>query len=74
MNQLLEYLKLPLDNRRMNCIEKHSSGSFQRKVHQEGDPYSQELHEIINDRIEIANKLLIDKIGRPLPLDKYFSI
>ena len=56
----------------MECIIKHSSGSFHRKKHQEGDPFAKDIHEIINDRIESANKLLLDKIGRSLPLYKYF--
>ena len=69
---LLEYLKFPINDKRLECIEQHSSGSFQRKRHQDDDdPWSQELHTVINDKVDIANKMLINKIGRALPLDKY---
>ena len=60
-----------MSEERIQCIEKHSSGSFHRVNHQEEDPWSQELHQLFDEAIVRANKLLTEKIGRPLPLEKY---
>ena len=71
MRRLLEYLHLAQDEARLACIEAHSAGSFHRLSHQSEDPWSEELHTLINGVIMRANKLLVEKTGRPLPLEKY---
>ena len=71
MRRLLEYLHLAQDEARLACIEAHSAGSFHRLSHQSEDPWSKELHTLINGVIMKANKLLVEKTGRPLPLEKY---
>ena len=71
MRKLLNYLHFPVDEERLECIDKHSSGSFHRVHHQSEDPWSHELHQMFDDTIDEANKMLIEKIGRSLPLTKY---
>ena len=71
MRKLLNYLHFPVDEERLECIDKHSSGSFHRVHHQSEDPWSHELHQMFDDTIDVANKMLIEKIGRSLPLTKY---
>ena len=71
MRKLLDHLKLETDEGRLGCIEKHSVGSFHRKEHQQEDPYSEELHNIIDKNILAASKLLKKKKGIELPLQKY---
>ena len=71
MRRLLDYLHLARDEARLACIEAHSAGSFHRLSHQSEDPWSAELHTLINGVIEKANKLLVNKTARPLPLEKY---
>ena len=71
MRKLLRHLKVSVDEERINCIEKHLSGAFHRVNHQQEDPWSPELHSLINNAITKANTMLVDKIGRPLPLEKY---
>ena len=71
LRKLLDHLKLETDEGRLRCIEKHSVGSFHRKEHQEEDPYSEELHNIIDKIILTANKLLQEKKGIALPVQKY---
>lgn len=65
------YLGVPVDKNRLNCIEQHSSGSFHRVKHQEDDPWSQNLHYLFDQKIKVANQMLIEKLSRPLPLEKY---
>ena len=71
MRRLLDHLHLPRDEARLACIEAHSSGSFHRLSHQSEDPWSAELRTLITGVIMRANKLLVDRTGRPLPLGKY---
>ena len=71
MRKLLDYLKLETDEARLRCIDKHSIGSFHRIKHQQEDPYSVELHNILDENILAANKLLRENRGIELPLEKY---
>ena len=71
MRKLLKYLHLPVNEERLQCIDKHSSGSFHRVHHQSEDPWSPELHQVFDDTIDEANKMLIQKTGRALPLSNY---
>ena len=71
LKRLLDHLKIETDEGRLRCIEKHSGESFHRKKHQEEDPYSEELHKILDGNILTANKLLRENTGIELPLEKY---
>ena len=71
MRRLLSYLGLAGDEARLRCIEAHSAGSFHRLRHGTEDPWSPELHTLIRGVIRRASKMLEDKTGRPLPLEKY---
>ena len=71
MRRLLDHLQLPQDEARLACIEAHSSGSFHKLSHQSEDLWSAELRTLITGVILKANKLLVDKTGKPLPLEKY---
>ena len=71
LKKLLDHLKLKTDEGRLRCIDKHSAGSFHRKKHEQEDPYSGELHNILDKSILAANKLLRENTGRALPLEKY---
>ena len=71
MRRLLDHLQLPRDESRLACIEAHSSGAFHRLSQQSEDPWSAELRALITGVILRANKLLVDKTGKPLPLEKY---
>ena len=39
--------------------------------HQQDDPYTEELHDLLDGKILAANKLLRENIGIELPLEKY---
>ena len=71
MKKLLEHLKIETDEGRLRCIEKHSGESFHRQKHQQEDPYSLELHEILDGNIVAANRLLREITDTELPLAKY---
>ena len=71
MRKLLDHLKLETDEGRLRCIEKHSVGSFHRMEHQQDDPYTKELHDLLDGKILAANKLLRENIGIELPYEKY---
>ena len=71
IRNLLNFLKLSVDEERLKCIERHSEGIFHRTKHLTDDPFSANDHDAININIEIANRILKEKTGRELPLKKY---
>ena len=72
MRKLLGHLRLKIDEARLDCIDKHSAGSFHRVKHQEEEsPFTEELHKLLDKTITEANTLLWQKTGRILPLEKY---
>ena len=71
LRKLLKHLHLNIDEERLHCIEKHSAGSFHRVKHQEEDPFTEELHQLLDEHILTANSLLREKTGQELPLEKY---
>ena len=71
MRKLLGHLNLEIDEGRLDCIDKHSAGSFHRVKHQEESPFTEELHRLLDKTITDANTLLREKTGRKLPLEKY---
>ena len=71
MRKLLGRLNLRIDEGRLECIEKHSAGSFHRVKHQDESPFTEELHTLLDRTITEANLLLREKTGMKLPLEKY---
>ena len=71
MRKLLGHLNLKVEEGRLECIEKHSTGSFHRVKHQEESPFTEELHTLLDKTITDANTLLWEKTGRKLPLERY---
>ena len=65
----------------MDCIEAHLEGKFHRgeRKDQEDqederdqmDPFTEELHKLLDKTILAADSLLRNKTGRSLPVDKY---
>ena len=87
LENLLRYLKVEIDEGRLDCIEAHREGKFHRaeKEDQKGpqrdrnktdqkvekDPFTAELHSLLDQTIVAADSLLREKIGRGLPVEKY---
>ena len=81
LENLLRYLKVEIDQGRMDCIEAHLEGKFHRgeKKDQEdqgvdgdqSDPFTEELHKLLDKTILAADSFLRNKTGRSLPVDKY---
>ena len=63
MRKLLGHLNLRIEEGRLDCIVKHSAGSFHRVKHQEESPYTEELHRLLDKTITEANTFLH---GHPL--------
>ena len=64
---------MEIDQGRLDCIDKHSEGSFHRinKKDKKEDPFTQELHQLLDTNIRTADSLLKNMTGRGLPLTKY---
>ena len=63
---------MEIDQGRLDCIEKHSEGSFHRvNKNKTEDPFSPELHQLLDTNIRTADNLLRSITGRGLPLTKY---
>ena len=76
LERLLRHLKVEIDEARLGCIETHREGKFHRREpddqrERERDPFTEELHTLLDQTIVAADSLLRDKIGRGLPVDKY---
>ena len=54
MRKLLGHLNLKVEEGRLECIEKHSTGSFHRVKHQEESPFTEELHTLLDKTITEA--------------------
>ena len=66
---------MEIDEGRLNCIDAHWEGKFhrgdQRDERDERDPFSKELHKVLDQSVVSADILLREKIGRGLPVEKY---
>ena len=71
LKKLLSHLRVEIDQGRLDCIEKHSEGSFHRINSAEEDPFTPELHQLLDRNIETADCLLKNLTGSGLPLTKY---
>ena len=71
MRKLMEYLGYPVDESRLSCISHHLVGSFHRSTHQQVDPFTPIHHIEIRKCIKIATKMIKDKTGKDIPIEKY---
>ena len=74
IRKLLIYLNIPVNEGRLDCIRRHSSGSFHRTVHQQESPFTEEQDKLIREAIAVANSMIKQKTGMELPLAKYTFI
>ena len=72
LKKLLRHLRVEADPGRLACIEKHSEGSFHRtKEDKTEDPFTRDLHQLLDGNIRTGDNLLRNLTGRGLPLSKY---
>ena len=72
LKKLLSHLRVEIDPGRLECIEKHSEGSSHRNnSNNTEDPFTSELHQLLDTNIRTADSLLKNLTGRGLPLTKY---
>ena len=72
LKKLLSQLRLEIDPGRLGCIKKHSEGSFHRiNQNKTEDPFTPELHKLLDTNIRTADNLLKTLTGKGLPLSKY---
>ena len=72
LKNLLIHLEVEIDQGRLDCIDKHREGSFHRiNKNNTEDPFTQELHQLLDTNIRTADSLLKNMTGRGLPLTKY---
>ena len=63
----LSHLEVEIDPGRLDCIDKHSEGSFHRiNKNNTEDPFTQELHQLLDTNILNADSLLKNLTGRGL--------
>ena len=68
---LFDHLGVELDENRLNCIEKHLTGSFERTKHTEDNPFSSDHQELFRLVIDEASRRIEEKTGIKLPVEKY---
>ena len=72
LTKLLRHLRREIDPGRLGCIKKHSEGSFHRiNQNKTEDPFTPELHKLLDTNIRTADNLLKTLTGKGLPLSKY---
>ena len=74
IGKILNHLNVTIDETRLNCMQKHKNIKFLRKSIREAskfDVFRQEHLDIIDECIKIANKMVIKRFGKPLPLKEY---
>ena len=69
--KLVKYLKLPIDEDRLSCLSKATTGSFLRTGHQPKIPFTLDQHRIIRMMIRQADKIVKDHNNEGLPIEKY---
>ena len=70
---------MEIEEGRLDCIDAHQEGKFhrgdqtesQKDLREQRDPFSKELHKVLDQTIVSADILLREKIGRGLPVEKY---
>ena len=64
------HLRVEIDLARLHRIVKHLEGSFHRSNKDIEDPFTEELHTLLDTNILTADNLLKNMTGRGLPLTK----
>ncbi|XP_076062905.1 uncharacterized protein LOC143037994 isoform X2 [Oratosquilla oratoria] len=75
MKKALKFLKVPIDEKRLRCIQEHSDGLFKRKPPKNNpldfDPFTLELKNIVYTAIDEVNRALLSHNKNTLPLELY---
>lgn len=66
-----EYLGLSWNEGRANCVEKHAKDTFHRKASNYDNPFTPELHTLIENAIQQVQDLLRARGQPELPIEKY---
>ena len=61
MKKVLRYLKVEVNQARLECLEQHTEGRMKRTQQRVVDPYNDQVKRTINKIIKTANNLLIKK-------------
>ncbi|XP_076054159.1 uncharacterized protein LOC143032858 isoform X3 [Oratosquilla oratoria] len=74
--RLLHFLRLRVDYHRLSCVLAHPEGEFKRKTpenafYRKSDPYSDELHDVIDAAIADVDHALRMRDWEPLPTELY---
>nr|XP_006819652.1 PREDICTED: WSC domain-containing protein 1-like [Saccoglossus kowalevskii] len=73
VKKMMNYLNITLTPERLECLRNDIEGLFHRQ-HSEKfhfDPFTQELHEIIDEDIRVVNELLMSRNETPIPKPAY---
>ncbi|RXG60632.1 WSC domain-containing protein 1 [Armadillidium vulgare] len=73
LKKVLNFLSLPVDNRRLQCIAKYPRADLKRKKVKipKSDPFTQELQSKIYEAIDELNQTLVTKLNIYMPLSQY---
>lgn len=75
MRKVIQYLKLPENNDRLDCLGQHTDGLFKRKpsknVPLDLNPFTRELKDLIYAAIDDLNNVLRETGKDQLPLEIY---
>lgn len=58
VKEMLEFLRIPIDDGRLQCLEDHLQGSFKRPNKKETDPYSEEEKLALSYAVKRVKRLL----------------
>nr|XP_027224132.1 uncharacterized protein LOC113816288 [Penaeus vannamei] len=58
VKEMLEFLRIPVDDGRLQCLEDHLQGSFKRPNKKETDPYSEEEKLALSYAVKRVKRLL----------------
>ena len=61
LKKVLRYLKVEVNQARLECLEEHTEGHMKRTQQSVADPYNDQVKRTINKIIKTANNLLIKK-------------
>ena len=70
----MNHLNLTLDEARLKCMKENKNIKFLRKSTKESsefNPYRMEHFEMIDSYIETANRVLMERFGKQLPIKDY---
>ena len=71
IKSLFDHLGMELDPNRLECVQKHLTGSFERKKHIDENPFSLDHQALFRLVIDLASKRIEEKNGKSLPVHKY---